>query len=316
MSTEKSCTVVTMFFSLKTFKDASKQTRPIDFYIKNGRNTLSLPFPMVIYCDEDSLDFLQEIRNECVGDSVPTKYIVKNLVDYEFYKLNWDIITQNRTQRKGYKDKDDRNTVSYYIMGMFKPYSLWMSKQHNFFNTSHYAWVDLGCNHLVRDFNTYVPLVLQNPRDKVACCYIHYRSHDEIYPYTKCIEYGGPCGIASTAYTVQAEYADKFYSLTMSVFYDMLYHGYGHTDETVMTYAYDKDPSIFNIYYGDYYSVFQNYHKPREDHSCIYHNFIREAVRKGNVELAKKASHELLAYCIENNIQSPYINDLQQIIKM
>jgi hypothetical protein len=312
----KSCTVVTMFFNLKNLRDASKQTRTLDFYIKNGKNTLSLQYPMIIYCDEDSKGFLEEIRNEAVGDSFPTKYIVKHLVDYELYKQNWDVIHENRQKSKGYKNKDDRNTVSYYLMGMFKPYCMRMSKELNPFNTTHYAWVDLGCSHVVRDFNIYAPLMLSNPKPKVTVCYIHYRSNNEIYPYTNYIEYGGPCGVASTAYTIEASYVDKFYSLCMNVFYDMLFHGYGHTDETVMTYAYDKDPSIFNIYNGDYYSIFSNYHTPVGDHNTIFSCFISEAIKKNNQEVAKKSAFELYFYIIENDIQSPYKESLQKILNL
>ncbi len=43
-----STTIVTMFFNLKKLKDASMQTRPQEFYIENGRETLKLKYNMVI----------------------------------------------------------------------------------------------------------------------------------------------------------------------------------------------------------------------------------------------------------------------------
>jgi hypothetical protein len=308
-----------MFFDLKSLKDSSNTTRPIDFYIKNGEKTLNLKYPMVIYCDSSTCAFIKEIRDRCVGDTVPTEYIIKNLTEYDLYKLHWDIITKNRKDSAGYGEnavnKDARNTVSYFLMGMFKPYCLWMSKQYNFFNTTHYAWIDLGCNHIVRDFDIYAPQMLDNPNPKVSMCYIHYRSKDEIYPYDRFIKYGGPCGIATTAYTVESDYIEKFYLLNMNIFYDMLYNGYGHTDETVATYAYDKDPSIFSIYNGDYYSIFSNYHIPRQDHYIIYECFIKSALNKGKKDLAKESAKRLYNYSLTGEVDYYILQNLVNIIE-
>ena len=50
-----------LFFNLKNLKDASVQTRPQEFYIENGRETLKLKYPMVIFCDESTYEFLKKI---------------------------------------------------------------------------------------------------------------------------------------------------------------------------------------------------------------------------------------------------------------
>ena len=198
--------IVTMFFNLKDLKDASVQTRPQEFYINNGRETLKLKYPMIIFCDESTHEFLKKIRDEEVGDLIQTEYIIRNFTDYDYYKHNWDIINQNRRQSKGYKDPTDRNTVSYFLMGMFKPLALLLAKQT--IKADYYAWIDLGCNHIVRKLSEYAPKMLDNPNSKISVCYIHYRSHYEITPMQTYMEYGGRCGIASTEYTVSNEYIE------------------------------------------------------------------------------------------------------------
>lgn len=309
-----SCTVVTMFFNLKNLVDSNKETRPIEFYMENGKSTLSLKYPMIIFCDETVVEKLRAIRIREAGEDVSTKYIIKNISEYELYTLHWNTINENRKKSLGYKDTNDRNNVSYFIMGMFKPYALMMSKIYNYYNTTHFAWVDLGCSHIVRDFKTHAPKMLENPKPKVTVCYIHYRSNNEIYPYKNFIEYGGPCGIASTAYTVESNYVERFYHSTMNVFHDMLYNGYGHTDETVMTYSFDRNPEIYNIYYGDYYSILSNYHEPLEDHTSIFKFFIMQANYKGNIFLAKKAAVDLLNCIHKYNIEFQYKDELLEII--
>jgi hypothetical protein len=116
--------IVTMFFNLKNLKDASAQTRPQEFYIENGRETLKLQYPMIIFCDESTYDFLKKIRDEEVDSSIITKYIIKNFTEYDYYQQNWNIINENRIQSNGYKDPTYRNTVSYFLIGMFKPLAL------------------------------------------------------------------------------------------------------------------------------------------------------------------------------------------------
>jgi len=82
MVTAFNSTIVTMFFNLKKLKDASSTTRPLDFYVKNGIHTLSLQYPMVVFCDEETVDIVRDTRNSVVDSSViPTVYVVKRLVD-------------------------------------------------------------------------------------------------------------------------------------------------------------------------------------------------------------------------------------------
>lgn len=286
-----------MFFNLKNLKDASDQTRSPDFYIENGRETLKLKYPMVVFCDESTYDFIKNIRDNEVDSTlapngIQTTYIIKNITDYDYYKQNWNIINENRRLSNGYKDPTDRNTVSYFLLVMFKPLALLIAKQT--IQSEYYAWIDLGCNHIVRKLSEYAPKMLDNPNPKISACYIHYRSHDEIKSMRKYMEYGGPCGMAATAFTVQENYIEKFYNSMFSIFHEMLLNQVGHTDETVMVYSYDRNPEMYTIYYGDYYSIFTNYHTIQDDRATIQHFFINECYKKNRSDLAKIAEDKLI----------------------
>jgi len=88
-------TIVTMYFNLKDLKDASPQTRPQSFYMENGRATLKLQNPMVIFCDSSTYQDIKKIRDEEVKDPLLTSYVQKNITEYDFYKENWQIINEN-----------------------------------------------------------------------------------------------------------------------------------------------------------------------------------------------------------------------------
>ena len=70
-----STTIVTMFFNLKNLRDASVQTRPQEFYVENGRETLKLKYNMVIFCDMSTYDFLKKIRDEEVDSKIIKRFI-------------------------------------------------------------------------------------------------------------------------------------------------------------------------------------------------------------------------------------------------
>lgn len=302
-------TIITMFFNLKKLKDSTELTRPLEFYIENSSHVLKLNYPMVVFCDEDTHELLKSIRDREVIDN-KTQYIIKNIEKYEYYQNCWNIINENRNQN-GFP-LDRRNTVSYLLMGMFKPFAFNYVNQYNFFNTSHYAWIDIGCNHVVKELQKYAPLMLDNPNPKVSVCYIHYRGQNELKNMKEYMKYGGPCGIASTSYTIEANYVSRFYTSMFSIFYEKLYVGVGHTDETVMTYCYDRYPEIFDIYCGDYGSVFINYHTLTQNIDIIIGCFIMNAINNNRMDLAKDISQKILKY--NNNLDESSIQYLKSII--
>jgi len=286
-------TIVTMLFDLKNLKDASPATRPLDFYLERCAPILRLPYPMVIFCDEVTQPFLKTIRDTEFTDSLSlTQYVVQRLETYDYYRYSWDIIQENREKRGN--PTDTRNTASYFLMGMFKPLALWIAHQRNDFHSSHYAWIDIGCSHICRNVSTYAVDMIEHPHPKIAVCYIHYRSHDELISMEEYMKYGGPCGIASTAYTMPASHVISFYTLMFQIFYEKLFRGVGHTDETVMVYAYDRNPELFTLFYGDYGSIFVNYLTIKEDIPNIVHFFIGEVQKKGRMDLARLSAQKLL----------------------
>jgi hypothetical protein len=283
-------TIVTMFFNLKKLEDQSIETRPISFYTEQCVHVLRLKYPMVLFCDSDSLDILRTIREREVGYDIPTKYIVKDIIDYDYYKQNVSIIRENRAQYNADAYINSRNTPSYFLLSMFKCIALLLAKQENPFQTDYYAWIDIGCNHVVQGISEYAPKMLEEPNPKISMCYIHYRRADELSDMRNYMRWGGKCGIAAGAFTVHKDYVERLYTYAFSIFYEMLSKGVGHSEETVFTYMANRYPDLFTFYNGDYYSLFTNYHLPRRDIQAIIYHYIRNADPK----YAHEASCRLL----------------------
>ena len=246
-----STTIVTVYFNLKSLADSTQEVRPKSFYLEKGTVVLSIDAPMIIYCDETCVHDIRLIRG-----SRPTQYIIKPFTQYDFYTDLYPIITAQRKAQGTYINS--RNTSSYCVLSLFKIYAIYKSSLTNPFGSTHFAWVDFGGSHVMRNLSSAVSEIVQKPHPKIAMCYIHYRSREELRDNSP-FHNGGLCGVAGGGFTVEATYATPFYTGCMSIFYELLSKGKGHAEEQVMTYFYDRYPQHCTIYYGDYYSILSNY---------------------------------------------------------
>jgi hypothetical protein len=79
----------------------------------------------------------------------------------------------------------------------------------------------------------------------------------------------------------------------MSIFYEQLSKGVGHSDEQVLTYCYNRNPELFVLGYGDYYSLITNYHYPVRDFGSIKRYFLEKALAVGKINLARNAAKKI-----------------------
>jgi len=285
-------TLVSFYFNLTTLADATEAGRPQSFYMEKGLETLKLENPLVFFCDADTYPLLKAAREREVPDERLTRYILRPLTEYDFYKDHWSIIRTNREGVECYRN--DRNTASYFLTSMFKIHALRIAHQKNYFGTPFYTWLDFGGSHVMRSFGPAARRILADPRPKISLCYIHYRSHDELQRRLETKAQGGYCGIAAGSLTVEAAYITRFYNGCMSVFHEQLLRGIGHGEEQVLTSFYDRWPELCTLYYGDYYSILTNYHAPVEDYPSVRRFFINEAVAKGRTALAADCARSVL----------------------
>lgn len=299
-------TIVTMYFNLTELKDATESTRPADFYLNHGRHLLQLDNPMIIFCDEKTKPLIKAIRDEYIPTPSLTIYIEKNISEYDFYKNNWEIIRKNRSAFSYYNNPHyKRVTVSHSITVMFKIFAIQIAHERNDFNTSHYVWMDFGCNHIApTNIKEASILLLNNPNPKISLMYLKYIDKSELDNMILFCN-SGTCSVATTIFSVQREYVSMLYASVLSIFYEQLFKRVIHTDEQVFIYAYDRNPELFTIYYGDYYSVIINYHNVLDDWHSIRWNFIRNALLYNRTDLAKDAANKIYQSYKEKIITLP-----------
>jgi len=94
-------TIVSFYFDITKLKDVTNKIRPKSFYMEKGRQLLHLPYPMVLFCDNITINEIKHIREQELGIDIANKltyYIIKNIIDYDLYKIIGILllITENR----------------------------------------------------------------------------------------------------------------------------------------------------------------------------------------------------------------------------
>lgn len=278
---------VTFIFDISKLEDTFDSLRGCEFYKNNCEATLSIQYPLVIFCSPSDREWIDTIRSHC-APNINTVYVEKNITEYDLYKVNYNYVKQiNMDKDKG------RITSSYTLTTLFKYQAIKMAKD-ILPDASHYIWVDFGCQYIVCEAKDRLDAIFKNPSPKISVCYIHYRSNEELNDMKKYLSYGGPCAIAMGIFSVENSYVDLFFNRAMMIIYEQLANGVCHADEQVVVYIYDRWPELFTLFYGDYYSLASNYHKVNRDYYAIRWHFIQNAINNGKLELAKSAAKAVL----------------------
>ena len=277
---------VTFFFDISKLEDAIDGLRNDEFYKTNCVATLSIQYPLVIFCSPIDRGWIETIRMRC-APGIKTVYVEKNITEYDFYKVNFKSVKQNKIGKK-----IGRVTASYTLTTMFKYQALKMAKD-IIPDASHYIWVDFGCQYIVWEAKERLDAIFKNPSPKISACYINYRSNEDLKDIKKYLD-DGPCAIAMGICTVENSYVDPFFHRAMMIIYEQLANGVGHADEQIVVYIYDRWPEMFTLFYGDYYSLAANYHKVTRDYHAIRWYFIQKALNNGKLELARTAAKAVL----------------------
>ena len=277
-------TLVTAYFNLTKFYDASEEInkRDVNYYVTHSISTLSLPYNLVIYCDNDSVDVITKIRPEYLKNK--TEIILCNFDDFKFTKngnkLNDNFndyrkkIVQNRIDKP--YNFDNRNTASYYLFCMSRYIMLKETITRNTFKSTHFGWINfcierMGYSNLVK-----LDEALALSRNKFSTCYIDYipqKLVDNAYEYFR----WGRCSMCSGFFTGNYEYMYKVCDLIENKFLEYLSLGYGHADEQLYSPVYFENPELFHHYYGDYNQMITNYTHVYESADKPIYNFIKNS---------------------------------------
>jgi len=312
-------TLVTAYFNLTKCPDASKEICEKDqnYYLSHSLSTLSLPHNLVIYCDEESIEKIKNIRPKYLENK--TKYIIREFDEFRFkkqsgllnesFKIYREQIISNRKINPYYFD--NRNTASYYLFCMSRYTMLKETIETNPFKSTHFSWINfcierMGFKNLIR-----LDEGLAVNRDKFSTCYIDYIPESLIKNTQEYFKWGR-CSMCSGFFTGNKEYMYKVCDLIEDKFLQYLELGYGHADEQLYSPVYFENPELFEHYYGDYHQMITNYKYIYDAPEPPIYNFItRSYENKNYIKCYEACKFVFNSYCLNKCIiNDGYLNRL------
>ena len=299
-------TLVTAYFNLTKCFDASNQIKERDakYYFEHSVSTLSLPYNLVIYCDNENLEIIKKIRPEYLASK--TYYIICNFDDLKFKKNGFLLnekfsdyrqkIISNR--QKNIYDFDPRNTASYYLFCMSRYIMLKDVIKLNIFSSTHFCWINFCIERMGYKNLIHLDEALSIKRNKFSTCYIDYISPDIINNITEYFKWGR-CSMCSGFFTGNAHYMYKVCDLIENKFLEYLGKGYGHADEQLYSPVYFENIDLFEHYYGDYREMITNYVYIYDKPEPPIYNFIQASFNAQNYEKCLEACKFVFkSYCL------------------
>lgn len=277
-----SWTLVTAYFNLTKCSDASAEIKARDaaYYFHHAVFTLSLPYNLVIFCDQESLSEIQKYRPTYLASK--TRYIITEFDDFRIGERTFrefrEKIIQNR-QEKPY-NFDPRNTASYYLFCVSRYIMLQNTIVQNFFGSTHFCWINfcmermgyLNCVHLDE--------ALAVKRDKFSTCYIDFVPESLVKDTAEYFRWGR-CGMCSGFFTGNAQYMFQTCGAILAKFVEYVDAGYGHADEQLYSPVFFEHPDWFEQYFGDYQEMITNYRYIYDAPEKPLRNFIRNSFSSG-----------------------------------
>jgi hypothetical protein len=272
-------TVVTAFFELAKLPDATAPIRARDstHYLKHAAMTLSLNVNMVVFCDPEWREALEQLRPAHLRPR--TRFVARAFTDFPLVR-DWHGRILAARGGDG-THVDPRNTASYYLLCMLRYVMLSETIADNPFRSSHFAWVNICIERMSWKGAMYFPRVWSERRDRFSTCYIDYQPRALTRDLHEYYRGGGRCGMCSGFFTGSAENMRRVAELLLLKFEELARQGLGHADEQLFSLVYFDHPELFEPYLGDYTEMVVNYGWVRENAHAPVRNVLRNLAASG-----------------------------------
>lgn len=271
-------TIVTMLFNINTY-------RTIEWYLDHGKNgTLDIDYPMVIFTSSDIKDSIASIRKDKGLEHITT--IVECKLEDSYYYKDLEKIKKLQDSYKITNIDPAKDIPIYVVLNNSKNYFMEKAVLSNYYNTSHFVWMDFGINHTANNVKSYSTNLVNVP-DKIRCMLISPYDGSPVCDYFKLIRHN----VAGTLFSGKSTNLLEYFKLYRETYDNVLEEEWYQLDEAIMGLMLYKYPDLFDVYVGDYQSLITNY---TNFYDCFY---IAQSVLQRYLDLRNyKEAKKLLDY--------------------
>jgi hypothetical protein len=264
-------TLVTAFFNLNK---SNPQVLATSEYYKHARWIMQINLPLVVYCDEETVQPIRAMREEYqLLDK--TDFKVQHLREFKLFQLFEEKVRENRA--RFWATRDARAPVESHLLCNSKMQMVSDTIERNPFQTEYFGWLDFGLAKCGCTQNgAFTPerftkmlqetSVLEQIGDRVALQVMgdvpaSLYQDDQLYQYYSSY----PWIVCGNFWTCGTLSGLLLASKVLDIFERHTRLGVGHGEEPLFAELLDQEPELFHCRYGDYQDVLINYGGPKQN---------------------------------------------------
>jgi len=256
-------TFVTAYFDLGKIEN-NDERRQKDDYFKHAEFILSQDINLIIFIEPENQYHILEQRKDFMHKT--------HIITIEFNQLEYadqmDIIKRNLSLNPVFNFNPIKDTPEYLVTIWNKFYFLKRSISIDPFNSSHFAWIDFGITYIPNITLNYIEedRIFQELSEKIKLLILRDFNPNEfqnLKDYFSRIR-----GISAGGFITGS--LDNMLWLSNTFIQELKYaikYGFSITEQQLLPLIISEYPDYFNPYYGDYWNIFSNYRKQRENYS-------------------------------------------------
>ncbi len=293
-------TIVTMFYNIREKEQNlsnSSLNHKVSRYIQFAKEFIfKLPYNLIIFTDDDEIS---KIVTEERGDNLSKTHIFKKKFEDTYYFKHLEQLKELQTKFVIKNGQLEHETPMYIILNNNKFDFMESAIELNPFNSSHFVWIDFGINHVAKNTELIHEWITKVPDKIKQLCINPYTENNSPKKHFQIIYHNMAGGLFSGSSQNLLKYCDLFKKKTEEIYNDNWYQ----IDEAVMTMVQRENPSLFDLYYGDYMGIISNYLYPVHNLDLIF---------RGSQKLLDynktKEAYDLLFYCLKHFQDKPNSN--------
>ena len=300
-------TIVTTYYNIRKMENNSLDNVKTDSNYLELANQfiLQLPYNLIIFIDDnEEYEYIYSFIIEKRLYKEKTFIYKESFKETFFYK---DINKINDLSKKYmiYNRNLNKDTPHYVILNYNKFYFMEKAIEINYFNSTHFLWLDFGINHVAKNPEIIHDWIFKIPNKIKQMCLNPYLENDDYKIFFRYIYHHTSGGLFSGNIENMKKYIQLFKNKVEQLYSDNWYQ----IDETIMTMIQRENPDLFEFYYGDYQGIISNYLKPVYNLDLILIG-LWKTLDFRNYEFTKKILGFLKYYFDdEKNMQNNYYNE-------
>ena len=297
-------TIVTSFYNIRKMENNPLcKSRSEETYLELANQfILKLPYNLIIFIDdsEDATQICEFIeKNRPYKDKT---YIYKESFRNTYFFSYVDRIAELRETFMIHNRNYHHESPYYIVLNNNKFHFLEKAIELNYFQSTHFVWLDFGINHVAKDPEIIHNWIFKIPDKIKQMCLNPYLERDNVRDFFQYIYHHTSGGLFSGHIENIKKYIQLFKNKVNQIYSENWYQ----IDEAIMTMIQRENPDLFEFYYGDYDGIISNYLKPYHNIDLIFRGLFK-TVNFQNYSFTKNILDYLECYFeSENNRNDEY----------